>query len=107
MPMSGQASSTTMAERLLLIAQAIGEATPGFFTAIGEGSGNIRSNAFMEELRTRAKSSLGRDYSEAKLCGDNNLSMDFYFPEEETVVEFAGMLAVLIQNTKRISSNVC
>lgn len=41
----------------------------------------------MKELQNRAKSTLGRDYSETKLCGDNKLAVDFYFPEEETVVD--------------------
>src|SRR6266404_831746 len=85
--------SITKAERLLLIAQAIAEETPDFFVAIGEGAGNLRSNAFMSKLQVRAKSTFGRDYSEAKLCGDNKLAVDFYFPEEETVVEVAGMLS--------------
>jgi hypothetical protein len=47
----------------------------------------------MGELRDRAKSTFGRDYGEGKLCGDNKLAVDFYFPEEETVVEIAGMLS--------------
>ncbi len=88
-----QAPSITKAQRLLLIAQTIADETPNFFIAIGEGAGNLRSNAFMNELQGRAKSAFGRDYSEAKLCGDNKLAMDFFFPEEETVVEVAGMLS--------------
>jgi hypothetical protein len=51
----------TKAERLLLIAQEIVEETPGFFIAIGQGAGNLRSNAFMKELRRRAKNILSRD----------------------------------------------
>jgi len=85
--------SITKAERLLLIAQGIAEETPNFFVAIGQGPGNLRSNAFMAELRSRAKSTFGCDYGEAELCGDNKLAVDFYFPEEETVVEVAGMLS--------------
>jgi hypothetical protein len=88
-----QAPLITKAERLLLIAQEIVEETPDFFVAIGEGAGNLRSNAFMKQLRGRAKSTFSRDYSEARLCGDNKLAVDFYSPEEETVVEAAGMLS--------------
>ena len=88
-----QAPSISKAERLLIIAQAIAEETPNFFIAIGEGAGNLRSNAFMNELQRRAKSIFGHNYCEAKLCGDNKLAVDFYFPEEETVVEVAGMLS--------------
>src|ERR1700674_5381474 len=88
-----QAPLITKAERLLLIAQEIVEETPDFFVAIGEGAGNLRSNAFMKQLRGRAKSTLSRDYSEERLCGDKKLAVDFYSPEEETVVEAAGMLS--------------
>src|SRR5689334_5030167 len=80
------------AERLLLIAQTIAEATPVFFSPIGSGKGNLRANIVMSELRSRAKEAFGQDYSEQKLCGDNNLTMDFYFPDEATAVEVAGML---------------
>jgi hypothetical protein len=93
MATSAPAPGILKAEQLLLIAQAIAEATPGFFAAIGQGAGNMRSNAFMNELRHRAKGAFGHDYSEAKLCGDNKLAMDFYFPEEQTAVEIAGMLS--------------
>lgn len=88
-----QAPSISKAERLLLLAQAIADETHNFFVAIGEGAGNLRSNAFMNELQRRAKSIFGRDYSVAKLCGDNKLALDFYFPDEETAVEIAGMLS--------------
>ena len=79
------------AERLYLIAQEIAEETPGFFEAIGAGGGNLRSNTFMAALRTARSKSLGRT-TEAKLCGENRLAIDFYFPDEETAVEIAGML---------------
>src|SRR5689334_10696235 len=82
----------TKAEQLLLIAQKITEKTPQFFITLGQGKGNIRSNLFMAELQKQAKSIFGKDYSECKLCGDTNLAIDFYFPEEETAVEIAGML---------------
>ena len=80
------------AERLYLLAQAVAEKTPGFFAPIGAGSGNLRSNAFMTALKDSAKQVFGDDYSEARLCGDNKLAIDFYFPDEETAVEIAGML---------------
>lgn len=83
----------TKAERLLLMAQEIVEATPGFFTVVGEGAGNVRANAFMSQLRSKAKNSFGIDHSEAKICGNNKFSVDFYFPDEETAVEIAGMLS--------------
>lgn len=82
----------TKALTLFVLAQRIADQTPGYFIAQGPGRGNLRSNAFMEQLKSIAKQTFGRDYSEAKLCGDNKLAMDFYFPDEETVVEIAGLL---------------
>jgi hypothetical protein len=85
----------TKALALLVMAQRIADQTPAYFIAAGPGGGNLRSNAFMDQLRSIAKQTFGRDYSEAKLCGDNKLAMDFYFPDEETVVEIAGLLSGL------------
>lgn len=92
MAATSETTPISKAERLLLIAQDIAEATPGFFTPIGAGKGNLRSNIFMSELKRRVEHALGQDYSEKKLCGDNNLAIDFYFPDEATAVEVAGML---------------
>ena len=82
----------TKAMTLLVLAQRVAEQTPGYFTAGGPGPGNRRSSAFMAQLKSIAKQAFSRDYSEAKLCGDNKLAMDFYFPDEETVVEVAALL---------------
>lgn len=43
----------------------------------------------MGQLRERAKEAFGKDYSEQRLCGDTSFAADFYFPEEETIVEVA------------------
>jgi hypothetical protein len=93
MPTAGEAQSISRVETLLLIAQRLAEQTPDFFVALGEGAGNHRSNKFMVDLRQRAALAFGRDYSEAPVCGHNKLAVDFYFPEEGTVVEIAGMLS--------------
>lgn len=82
----------TKAEQLLVIAQELAEATPTFFIALGQGLGNLRTNVFAAELGKRALQVFGHDYSEAKLCGATSLALDFYFPDEETAVEIAGML---------------
>jgi hypothetical protein len=65
---------TQKPERLYLLAQEIAERTSGFFAPLGAGGANIRSNAFMSELRSSAKQVFGQDYSEAKVCGDNKLA---------------------------------
>jgi hypothetical protein len=75
--------------RLILLAQELAEATPGFFDVKGPGAGDRATNEFMEKLGRMAKQLFDQDYSQQKVCGRNNLSVDFYFRDEETVVEFA------------------
>lgn len=43
----------------------------------------------MKKLSKMARELFGHDYSQQKICGRNNFSVDFYFPDEETVMEFA------------------
>ena len=43
----------------------------------------------MQELRYRATNLLGQDYSEQKVCGDNGLAVDFFFPNESAILEVA------------------
>jgi hypothetical protein len=81
------------AEHLLVLAQQVAELTPDFFKTTGPGQGNIRANAFMKELKKRAKNALCEAHAcEAKPCGNTDFAIDFYFPAEETAVEIAGML---------------
>jgi D-alanyl-D-alanine dipeptidase len=77
------------AERLVFLARAIARRTPGFTETKGAGRGDEATAAFMKNLRKVAKATFGCDYSEAKLCGSTNLAVDFYFPDERTVVEIA------------------
>jgi hypothetical protein len=77
------------AERLVEIAQAVTKERPDFFEIKGPSAGDHDTAAFMKELRSRVANELGTDYSERKICGENNLCVDFYFREEETIVEVA------------------
>ena len=77
------------AERLVVLAQTIADERPVFFEIKGPSIGDHDTAAFMVELRTRAEAEFGADYSERKVCGANNLCVDFYFPDEETIVEVA------------------
>lgn len=43
----------------------------------------------MKTLRSRAFELFGRDFSECKICGETSFAVDFYFPEEATIVEVA------------------
>ncbi len=55
----------------------------------GAGIGNQSTNLFMEKVRSKATEKLKADYSERKICGDNSFAVDFYIPEENTIIEIA------------------
>src|SRR5580765_1032360 len=75
---------------LLAIAREIASGNPDFQAALGPGAGNLATNAFLQELQRRARVEFGgADFCEKKVCGDNSLAVDFYFPEEATIVEVA------------------
>jgi hypothetical protein len=75
--------------QLLVLAREIASETPDFQLVRGPGAGDVANHEFMRQLRKRALALFGTDYSEKKLCGDNSLAVDFYFPEEQTAVEIA------------------
>lgn len=55
----------------------------------GPGAGDHATQRFMRDLRDRARNAFGADYGEQKLCGETSLAVDFYFPDEATIVEVA------------------
>ena len=81
--------ATNKSEVLFLIASDLVRSRPCFFDIKGPGAGDIDTALFMKELRDQAAKVFNIDHSEKKICGDNNLCVDFYFPDEATVVEVA------------------
>ena len=79
----------TKTEKIVRLAQEVATHRPGFFDVQGPGAGNRETNAFMAELRGRVVSAIGSGYEEQRICGTNKLAVDFYVPEEETIVEVA------------------
>lgn len=75
--------------QLLALAREIAGENPTFHEVRGPGPGDHATGRFMRQLRDRAVRAFGEDYSERKLCGETSLAVDFYFPEEATVVEVA------------------
>ncbi|MET0399073.1 MAG: hypothetical protein ABW277_19930 [Longimicrobiaceae bacterium] len=75
--------------RLLALAREIASANPTFHEVRGPGAGDHATREFMKELRRRALEAFGGDYSERRICGATSFAVDFYFPEERTVVEVA------------------
>ena len=76
-------------EQLFELAQKLVDERESFLARKMPGAGNLDTNSFMNELRSRAKATFGVDYAEAKLCEGTKFAVDYYFPEEATVVEIA------------------
>lgn len=80
------------AERLLHLAQELANERPTLFVSKGPGAGDHDTKAFIHELRRRAVQTFGMDYAEQTLCVASKLCVDYYFPDEATVVEIAFLL---------------
>lgn len=81
--------SIDKAIRLLALAREIASADAAFHSVLGPGAGDRRTQKFMRELRDQAAREFGTDYAERKVCGETSLAVDFYFPDEATIVEVA------------------
>jgi len=74
---------------LLSLAREIASRNPEFQVVLGPGAGNHATNQFVAELQRQVRELFNDDFCEKKLCGETALAVDFYFPEEATVVEVA------------------
>lgn len=77
------------ADQLFSLAQGVADERLTFFEIKGPSIGDHDTAQFMLELRRQAGQAFGMDHSEKKICGANNLCVDFYFAEEATIVEVA------------------
>lgn len=77
------------AMKLLELARELAATDATFDSVLGPGDGDRRTQVFMRQLRERAAGVFGTDYAERKVCGETSLAVDFYFPDEETIVEVA------------------
>ena len=76
-------------KKILRLAQEIADERQNFFEKKGAGKGDKDTNSFMAELRKRSVEILGEDLSEKRICGNNNLSVDFFIPDEKSIIEIA------------------
>ena len=79
----------TKTDELMGLAQTIATEKQTFFEVRGPGAGNRETTAFMADLRRQAEDGLGTDYTERRISGNSKLAVDFYIPEEATIVEIA------------------
>ena len=56
---------------------------------LGPGHGDRATWAYMQKLEELATAEFNEDFSEKCISGNNGLRVDFYFPDEKTVVEVA------------------
>lgn len=75
--------------QLVTLAQNLASEWPRFYEKLGADIGDRATHAYMVELSRRAFRDLNEDYSQKRISGGNGLSVDFYFPDEATVVEVA------------------
>lgn len=74
---------------LVELARGIAAENPDFQAVLGPGVGDRSTHAFMRRLRATAMQIFGVDYSERKICGQTSLAVDFYFPDDQVIVEVA------------------
>lgn len=60
-----------------------------FHELLGSGRGGRATHAYMTELRSRAFQAFNEDYSGERISSDKAIEVDFYFPDETTIVEVA------------------
>lgn len=80
---------TSKAKQVLNLASNIASENKNFHTALGSGAGDRATLEFMRQLRRQATKTFRHDFSEQKICGKTAQAVDFYFPDEETIVEVA------------------
>ena len=76
-------------QQIIDVARKIAKKTRGFNIPKRQGEGNIATNRFMAKLRERVEHRLGFNYSEKRFSDDIDSKVDFYIPEEKTIIEIA------------------
>ncbi|HAB53672.1 MAG TPA: hypothetical protein DCE80_16105 [Ignavibacteriales bacterium] len=74
---------------IIKIARDLANDTLEFHNIKGPGVGDHATREFMRNVRQTAHEVFGVDYSEKKISHNTNFAVDFWFPDEMTVVEFA------------------
>ena len=83
-------------ERLLEIASDLVSGLPAFFEIQGPSVGDRATSSFMRELRLRCAAAFDADFAEQRICGENGLTVDYYFPDEGAIVEIALSLKAIM-----------
>lgn len=76
-------------KKLLALAREISAKNPAFQTVLGPGDGNRATSDFLQQLQKLSLEVFGNKFYEERICGDTAQAVDFYFPDEATIVEVA------------------
>lgn len=74
---------------LLSAARALAAGNPAFQDVLGPGAGDKATAMFLRQLHLELNDSFGALCHERKICGETGFSVDFYFAEEQAIVEIA------------------
>jgi len=77
----------TKSQTILNIAQRVADEIPDMFRKKGPGEGNHFTNKYMSRLNNAVTAILGKSYVEQKICEPTGQCVDFYVPEEATIIE--------------------
>lgn len=77
----------TKTQTIYNLAQKVADELPDMFRKKGPGKGNHFTNRYMSRLNEAVAAVLGKTYIEQKICDPTNQCVDFYVPEESTIIE--------------------
>jgi len=69
------------------LAQQTANEIPDMFRKKGAGEGNRFTNQYMARLNKAVTSMIGGSYIEQRICHPTDQSVDFFIPEESTIIE--------------------
>jgi hypothetical protein len=69
------------------LAQQVADELPDMFRKKGPGEGNLFTNQYMSRLNAAVAATVGKSYVEQKICDPTDQCVDFYVPEESTIIE--------------------
>ena len=77
----------TKTQTISNLAQKVANQLPDMFRKKGPGAGNNFTNRYMSRLNEAVEASLGKFYIEQKISYPTDQCVDFYVPEESTIIE--------------------
>ncbi len=77
----------TKTRTILRLAQEVADSLPDMFRKKGPGERNKFTNRYMAALNQKVTEALGKQYVEQPISGNTRQCVDFFVPDEKTIVE--------------------